>query len=193
MESKKSYYAIIPATVRYDKNLTPRAILLYGEITALCNEKGYCWANNHYFAELYDVTKKTVTGWITQLEKNGYIKRNITYKNGSKTVDQRQIRLLHPTPKNVRGYRSKGSDPTPENVRDSTTVNNTKNNTTNKAVVDSLIKLGIKNTKKITDNYSESYINDRIDIANEKSSSNPAGYFIEILDKEITQELVEPM
>ena len=61
------------------------------------------------------------------------------------------------------------------------------------AVVISLRKLGIKNTKKITDNYSESYINDRIDIANEKSSSNPAGYFIEILDKEVTQELVEPM
>ena len=46
----KSYYAIIPANVRYDRRLTANAKLLYGEITALCNEKVYCWERNSYFS-----------------------------------------------------------------------------------------------------------------------------------------------
>lgn len=69
----RNYYAIIPANVRYDKDLKPGAKLLYGEITALCNEKGYCWAGNGYFAELYDKDKSTIARWIQQLKSKGYI------------------------------------------------------------------------------------------------------------------------
>jgi hypothetical protein len=70
----KNYYAIIPASVRYDKDLTDKAKLLYGEITALTNEKGYCWATNQYFAELYGCHEKSVSRLISQLEKKGYIR-----------------------------------------------------------------------------------------------------------------------
>ena len=70
----KSYYAIIPANVRYDKDLSANAKLLYGEITALCNEKGYCFASNAYFAKLYNVEDRTVRRWISCLVKKGYIK-----------------------------------------------------------------------------------------------------------------------
>lgn len=71
---KKSYYAIIPADVRYHKGFKggdPR--LLYGEITALCNDRGYCWASNKYFADLYQVDNRTVRRWVSQLEKLGFI------------------------------------------------------------------------------------------------------------------------
>jgi len=74
MEDKPNYYAVIPAGVRYDKNLPPMARLLYGEIAALANKKGYCWATNKYFSELYEVSIRSVTEWLSNLEESGHIK-----------------------------------------------------------------------------------------------------------------------
>jgi DNA-binding MarR family transcriptional regulator len=71
---KPNYYANIIAPVRYDKDLTPNAKLLYGEITALANKHGYCYASSQYFADLYGVKRQTVSSWISQLKKKGYIK-----------------------------------------------------------------------------------------------------------------------
>ena len=88
-EQQRSYYAIIPANVRYDKDLVPNAKLLYGEITALCNEKGYCWASNQYFAELYGASVLSVKRWINSLVTKGYVYRRLTYKPNSKEVDKR--------------------------------------------------------------------------------------------------------
>src|SRR5690625_180640 len=98
---QKSYYAIIPATVRYDKRLTDGAKLLYGEITALCNEKGYCWAKDSYFSSLYEVSKSTIQRWIKQLEDNGYIKRLVIYDEGTRNIKHRYTYLCdNPIPKN---------------------------------------------------------------------------------------------
>jgi hypothetical protein len=68
-----SFYAIIPASVRYDKRLKPNAKLLYGEITALCSKEGFCWADNNYFGLLYEVDHKTISRWISSLENAGYL------------------------------------------------------------------------------------------------------------------------
>lgn len=70
---KRNYYAIIPAFVRYDEDLTPNSKLLYGEITSLCNESGYCWAKNEYFAGLYNVSTTSISKWINSLVRKGYI------------------------------------------------------------------------------------------------------------------------
>ena len=92
-EQQRSYYAIIPANVRYDKDLVPNAKLLYGEITALCNEKGYCWASNQYFAELYGVSVLSVKRWVNSLVTKGYVYRTLTYKPNSKEVDKRILSI----------------------------------------------------------------------------------------------------
>lgn len=120
----RSYYAIIPANVRYDDSLIPSAKLLYGEITALCNEKGYCWASNEYFANQYGVGKSTIQNWLKSLEEKGYIYREVKYKEGSREIEARYIRILgggHPE-KWVGGH--------PEIYQDNnTSINNTFNNT----------------------------------------------------------------
>lgn len=72
MNEKPNYYAIIPANVRYS-DLKPNAKLLYGEITALSNKHGYCFASNNYFANLYNVNKNTISSWITDLKNKGFI------------------------------------------------------------------------------------------------------------------------
>lgn len=73
MIDKPNYYAIIPAKVRYDKDLSANAKLLYGEITALCNEKGFCWASNSYFSSLYGVSDRSIQMLIKQLKDKNYI------------------------------------------------------------------------------------------------------------------------
>jgi len=93
MAESPAYYAIIPASVRYDKTLTANAKLLYGEITALCNEKGYCWASNAYFANLYGIKEvTTVSKWISSLQKAGYL--NVTLDDT--THQSRKIFLSDP-------------------------------------------------------------------------------------------------
>lgn len=98
-----NYFAIIPANVRYDKNLKDKAKLLYGEITALCNKEGVCWAKNEYFADLYDVTKTTVSTLIKNLIDNGYIKSKLIYKEGTKEILNRYLSIVKdPVKKNLK-------------------------------------------------------------------------------------------
>lgn len=91
---KPNYYAIIPANVRYDNELTPNAKLLYGEITALCNKQGYCCATNEYFSQLYNVSKASISKWISLLIQNGYLISETKYKEGTKEILNRYLIIV---------------------------------------------------------------------------------------------------
>lgn len=150
MNEHRGFYAIIPAIVRYDNQLNGNAKLLYGELTALANERGYCWATNQYFASLYNVSKRTIISWMKQLEKRKYIKIQVFYKPDSKIVDRRHIYILPfptdtefytPSEENFITYGKNHHEGGEENfttpgeenfTENNTLINNTKNNTLNK-------------------------------------------------------------
>lgn len=165
---EKSYYAIIPANVRYDKNLTPNAKLLYGEITALSNEQGYCWASNSYFAELYGVSKTSISKWINQLIANGYLKSIIIYRDGTKEILNRHLTII------IGGIEEKFNAPIEEKLKDNNTlINNTlliifshwnSKNIIKHSALTKEIEKAIEKALKI---YTESDIKHSIDVYNE--------------------------
>ena len=154
---QKNFYAIIPAFIRYDKRLPMLSRFLYGELTALCSEKGYCWASNRYFAELYEVSIETISRYIAKLKEFGYIR--ITYDSSKKDNDRRiyitdipieNIELTTETKaepeeeeytttpltktsntldENIKPPLTKTSNTLDENIKHNNTCNNTCNNT----------------------------------------------------------------
>lgn len=121
MTENPSFYAIIPANVRYSE-ITPNAKLLYGEITALCNKTGVCYASNQYFADLYRVSKKSISKWIKELQEKGFVKSEIIYKEGSKEIVNRYVRIV------TEPMEEKFYTPMEEKVKDNNTVLNNTNN-----------------------------------------------------------------
>ena len=93
-----SYWAVIPANVRYDKSLSPYARLLYGELTALSKKEGYAWASNKYFAELYQVERSSVSHWIKSLQKKGYIRIQFIFDDTKTYIKERRIYLTNQRP-----------------------------------------------------------------------------------------------
>lgn len=131
MEERPSYFAQIPADVRYCEDLTASEKLLYGELTCLCNKYGYCWASNRYFADLYNVKIPTVSLWIKHLKECGFISVEIVNKEGSKEVDGRIIRIASSNlyEKIERPPFDLSKDPSPKKSKgNNTRDNNTRNN-----------------------------------------------------------------
>lgn len=87
------YYAVIPATVRYDNRLKYPERLLYGEITALSNKQGYCFASNKYFSKIYDVSITTISRWISHLAELNYVKVEIL-RNDKNEITERRIYIF---------------------------------------------------------------------------------------------------
>ena len=94
---KRSYYAVIPANVRYDKSLSANAKLLYGEISALCNDKGYCWSTNKYFSDLFGVSQKSISKWISMLVSKKYLFVEMVYRKGTKEILERHLSVVRGT------------------------------------------------------------------------------------------------
>lgn len=141
MEDRPTYYAIIPASVRYDERLKPIEKLLYGEITCLTNKDGYCFATSKYFADLYGMQRETISRCISNLAKCGYI--SVVIEDGFK----RKIFLNTVTvpsqgvTKTSQGCDKKITAPCDENITHNNTSINNKNNMEEKGISEPALKI----------------------------------------------------
>ena len=161
MKEKPNYYAILSAEVRYDNRLKANTKLMYAEITALCDMNSECFASNSYFANLYGKSKTSISNWISELVKYKYISLRFTYKEGTKEIDNRYIKILKG------GIEENLNTPYKKTVKSNTTSNNNTNNNIN-----------ISNRKNdfvfevLTFDYDESILNGFIDYWTEPNKSN---------------------
>jgi hypothetical protein len=91
-----TFFAIIPADVRYHRRLSASAKLMFGEITSLANTRGFCYASNGYFERVFDCSERSVQGWLDQLVKAGFIRLEFNATNTSRRIYLTQI--FSPTP-----------------------------------------------------------------------------------------------
>ena len=91
MREQRNYFAVIPARILHDQRLSSTSKLLYGEISARCNEKGYCWATNATFAKDLRVGERSVTRLISELEQVHAIRVEFVALNGKKATRERRI------------------------------------------------------------------------------------------------------
>ena len=102
MKENPNYYAILPADVRYSKNLNPMERLLYAEITCLSNFKGYCWASNKYFGRLFNRAPNSISRNLSKLALYGFIKIKMVRNSTDNNVESRIISLVNtPSQKSV--------------------------------------------------------------------------------------------
>lgn len=85
-ELKPSYFSILTADVRYDKDLSASEKIFYSEITCLCNSKGFCYCSNKYFSELYNKDIRTIQLWLNKLVLKNYIKIDYDSKTSERKI-----------------------------------------------------------------------------------------------------------
>lgn len=113
---KPSYWSVIPACVRYDASLPPNAKLLYAEISSLCDDAGYCFASNEYFASNFELGVKSIQRLLKALCDHAYISVDVVRDPKTNEVLERKIfaginpagRIAPPSPQ-------KRGDPSPQN------------------------------------------------------------------------------
>lgn len=138
----------IPKDIWLAENISWIEKLVLTELDSLDNYNG-CFATNEYIGNFFGLSKGRVSKIISKLAKEKYIKVTLIYKDGSKQIDKRVIKILPrgivktnhtPIVENNQGYSSKQLEgivennhtPMVENDQDNNTViNNTINNTFN--------------------------------------------------------------
>lgn len=74
---------LIPISVLSDNRISSLEKLLLVHIISLCKKRGYCWATNKYFMNIYGYSKQTISKSINHLASLNYIKLENYKKNNN--------------------------------------------------------------------------------------------------------------
>lgn len=125
---RPSYFAVLPAKVRYDEELRPNAKLLYAEITALSNARGYSWISNERLGGWFGLSPKTVGSLIQQLAQRGYLAVEMI-RDEKQAITGRRIWIDRPGPSETAPPILKNED-TPLKIEDTPILKNEEKNNT---------------------------------------------------------------
>lgn len=87
---KPGFWAVLPASIRYDERIPPNAKLLYAELSSLTDTYGYCFADDDYFHDVFGFSIRSIQRLLNTLQESGYI-RIETERGQYNTVTQRKI------------------------------------------------------------------------------------------------------
>jgi hypothetical protein len=87
-----SYYSILPASVRYDTQLTDFEKILFSELTALSTVKGYAFVSNTHLSTLYNKDIRSISRALNKLHSLGHVNIVIDQINGN----ERRVYIVTP-------------------------------------------------------------------------------------------------
>jgi DNA-binding MarR family transcriptional regulator len=77
----EGFYCVIPVYVLQNPDISAEAKILYGELSALINKYGYCYATNKYLAERLGRTTRTIQYALSELKNKKLIRIEIEKDN----------------------------------------------------------------------------------------------------------------
>ena len=121
----------IPADIWLNGKLTIHEKFILAEIDSFCSHYESCYASNEHFAKFIGLSTRRVKDIIKGLEDKGFIEREIIYKEHSKEVAKRLLRLHHPS---CRILHEGGAESCPTPSAESCPENNTSMNNTKEGI-----------------------------------------------------------
>lgn len=90
------WFLMTPEVVARDSRLNKLQQNIYSELYTFQNATPNqpIWISNNKLADKYDVVRESISRAISKLVDYGYIKRELVYKEDSKQVDRRLIRVV---------------------------------------------------------------------------------------------------
>ncbi len=76
-EKQQVGWCLIPPKVLAADDLNNSQKILLGRILGLSTKEGYCFASNKWLGNQLDLKQSTISGYVSELAKKGYIRREV--------------------------------------------------------------------------------------------------------------------